>query len=56
MMTAAKLIKELERLCYEYGPDIEVRKCQPDSSHTIAIKSVALDDTDEDPANWTIEL
>ena len=55
-MTIEELIQELEKLRDEHGPHIEVRKCQPYPLRSTELKSVKLNDSDDDPCNWTIEL
>lgn len=55
-MTIEELIQELEKLRDEHGPHIEVRKRQPNSLQSTELTSVKLNDSDEDPCEWTIEL
>lgn len=59
-MTIEELIQELEKLSYEHGPHIEVMKRRvhvaDGSTQFMPIKSVRLEDSDEDPCNWTISL
>lgn len=55
-MTVEELIQELEALRGEHGPHIEVRKRRPNDGRTDPIKSVKLNDSDDDPCNWTLEI
>lgn len=55
-MTIEELIQKLEALRDEHGPHIEVRKRQPYPMRSAELKSVKLDDSDDDPCNWTIEI
>lgn len=59
-MTIEELIQELEKLRDEHGPHIEVMKrrvkISDGSTQLMPIKKVRLEDSDEDPTNWTISL
>lgn len=59
-MSIEELIQELEALRDEHGPHIEVMKrrvkISDGSTQLMPIKKVRLEDSDEDPTNWTISL
>ena len=59
-MTIEELIQELEKLRDKFGPHIEVMKRRVDFADGTMqfrhILRVAVDDTDEDPSNWTVSL
>ena len=59
-MTIEELIQELEQIRDEHGPHIEVFKrrikVSDGSTQFVPVKKVRVEDSDEDPTNWTISL
>ena len=59
-MTIEELIQDLEQIRDEHGPHIEVMKRRVNatdgSTKLMPIKQVRVEDSDDDPTNWTISL
>jgi len=55
-MTIEELIQDLERIRDEHGPHIEVRRRQPYPLPSADLAYIRLNDSDDDPFNWTIEI